>query len=120
MVFFQYFLIIFICLVLQWSNKNPRNFFSLKEVEKSKNVYINYFFQILELNSIRKVSFNPLVPLFLVNYTVIRCIRLKTEKPLNNKFSLKIRPELKSANFLSTMLRIVCDSVIQYLQNFRI
>ena len=32
-----------------------------------------------------------------------------------NYFSLKIRPEIKIANFLITILRIFCDSVIESL-----
>jgi len=32
-----------------------------------------------------------------------------------NYFSLKIRPEIKIANVLITILRIFCDSVIQSL-----
>jgi len=41
--------------------------------------------------------------------------RRKELENLNN-FSLKIRPELKIANFLITILRIFCDSVIQSLK----
>ena len=37
---------------------------------------------------------------------VIYAFQLKTEEPLKNKFSLKIRPKLKIANFLITILQI--------------
>ena len=70
-IFFDYFYLFGTPMVKQ---KSAILFF-LKGVQKSKNVYINNFFQILELKSIRKSSFNHLVPFFLVNYTVIniRC-----------------------------------------------
>ena len=45
-------------------------------------------------------------------------LRRKQLEILNN-FSLTFRPELEIANFLITILRIFCDSVIQSFLNFR-
>ena len=43
-------------------------------------------------------------------------LRGKELENLNN-FSLKIRPELKIPNFLIKILRIFCDSLIQFEKN---
>jgi len=44
-------------------------------------------------------------------------VRRKELENLNN-FSLRIRPELKIANFPTTIMRFFCDSLIQSFLNF--
>ena len=111
-------------------------------VKKSKNLYIYYSYQILEFYKYRitenlqncnkeisnfqfwtnfqgKVLYILQFTFFLV-YSKVMNIRCSVENlgAIKNNFSWKFRPELKIANF--HILRIFCDSLIQYLQNFRV
>ena len=119
-----------IFLVLHWPKKKSAKLFSLSKsnVQKSKNVCIYYFYRILKFCKYSQKIRNFL---FLVHFfkkklfsmapqfsteqrTFITLEYILRRKELEDlKLFLKIRPEPKIANFLITILQILCYSVIQ-------
>ena len=134
-VFFQYVLKICNFFGTPMAQKKIREpfFLSKLKVQKSKNVHINYFHRnlkifkdwIKESQKIRKIVirkfaifssgliFNEKLFKIFVYSKVLDAVQSKPLEPLKNYFSVKIRPELKIADLLITILQIFWDSVIQ-------
>ena len=103
---FTIFFVVF--LILQWPKKIHKPFFlSKSKIQKNKNVLRKYCFSMILKVSTEERIFNTL-----------EYAKKKLGQVNLNNFSWKIRPELKIANLLISILQIFCDSLVLIFVKF--